>query len=341
MSEVTVEQEIKQVSVERSHVVILGAGASRAAFPSGDRNGRILPVMADLTKILEIEPILSRHSITSDSENFELLYSRLHNSNPDHPVLRELDSAVARYFGELELPDCATIYDHLLLSLRSKDIVATFNWDPFLMQAYYRNYGRCSLPKILFLHGSVAVAFCPRHKVVRGKPTQECHYCKETLTPSRLLYPVTNKDYANDPFIEKEWSALKHFIKDAFALTIFGYGAPATDVEAVELMKSAWTENRSKEFNQTEIIDILGKSSLESRWSEFTFSHHYDIAGNFYDSWIARHPRRSCEAYWNQNMEAQFIDNNPLPKGVGFDELYAWLNPLINAEKTHERKRQD
>jgi hypothetical protein len=29
----------------RSHVVILGAGASYAAFPDGDKNGRKLPLM--------------------------------------------------------------------------------------------------------------------------------------------------------------------------------------------------------------------------------------------------------------------------------------------------------
>ena len=34
------EQEIADVRIGRPHVVILGAGASLAAFPDGDRNGR-------------------------------------------------------------------------------------------------------------------------------------------------------------------------------------------------------------------------------------------------------------------------------------------------------------
>jgi hypothetical protein len=33
----------------------------------------------------------------------------------------------------LELPDHPTVYDHLLLSLRKKDAIFTFNWDPFLL----------------------------------------------------------------------------------------------------------------------------------------------------------------------------------------------------------------
>jgi len=53
----------------------------------------------------------------------------------------------------------------------------------------------------------------------------------------------------------------------------------------------------------------------------------------FSDSSIANHPRRSCEAMWNQLRECKWIDNNPIPKDLGFDELYAWLQPYVEAEK--------
>ena len=36
----------------RPHAVLLGAGASRAAFPSGDAGGRQLPVMSDLVDVV-------------------------------------------------------------------------------------------------------------------------------------------------------------------------------------------------------------------------------------------------------------------------------------------------
>ena len=38
--EVSIEQEINQIEVGKPHLVILGAGASYAAFPNGDKNGK-------------------------------------------------------------------------------------------------------------------------------------------------------------------------------------------------------------------------------------------------------------------------------------------------------------
>ena len=43
--EVSAQQEIEQIEMGRPHVVILGAGASYAAFPNGDMHGRKLPLM--------------------------------------------------------------------------------------------------------------------------------------------------------------------------------------------------------------------------------------------------------------------------------------------------------
>ena len=43
---------VDDLSISRPHVVILGAGASAAAFPKGDRNGRRLPLMDDLVQVV-------------------------------------------------------------------------------------------------------------------------------------------------------------------------------------------------------------------------------------------------------------------------------------------------
>ena len=40
------------------------------------------------------------------------------------------------YFSSLALPEHPSIYDYLVLGLRPKDVIATFNWDPFLMLAH-------------------------------------------------------------------------------------------------------------------------------------------------------------------------------------------------------------
>ncbi len=36
--EISIKQEVNQVSMNRPHVVVLGAGASRATCPDGDNN---------------------------------------------------------------------------------------------------------------------------------------------------------------------------------------------------------------------------------------------------------------------------------------------------------------
>ena len=50
MNEFSVRE--KPVPNPPPHVVFLGAGASKAAFPHGDRNGRHLPLMNELPSVL-------------------------------------------------------------------------------------------------------------------------------------------------------------------------------------------------------------------------------------------------------------------------------------------------
>jgi hypothetical protein len=45
-------------------------------------------------------------------------------------------------------------------------------------------------------------------------------------------------------------------------LTIFGYGAPATDIEAVELMRQGWGANPTFEIAQVGIVDIRPEEDL-------------------------------------------------------------------------------
>jgi hypothetical protein len=54
----TRQQEVNQIQMGRPHFVILGAGASRAACPQGDADGRHLPVMTDFVDTLELREIL-------------------------------------------------------------------------------------------------------------------------------------------------------------------------------------------------------------------------------------------------------------------------------------------
>ncbi len=138
--EYTEEYEIGNTSFGKPHVVLLGAGASYAAFPKGDRNGRKLPLLRDFVEVIGLEDLVKEVGISPPYDDFERIYSEI-AIDPSWSDLRErIDQIVFSYFEALELPDEPTLYDHLVLSLRPKDVIATFNWDPFLWSACHRNH---------------------------------------------------------------------------------------------------------------------------------------------------------------------------------------------------------
>jgi hypothetical protein len=216
--------------------------------------------------------------------------------------------------------------------LRSKDLIATFNWDPFLYMACYRNRSVVDLPNVVYLHGSVATAYCFEHKK-KSTPGASCSVCQKPLTPSKLLFPIQQKNYAQDPFIDAEWKSLQAFLKSAYLITIFGYGAPSSDVEAVALMKEAWGNTHDRELEQTEIIDIRNPDELADLWEPFIHTHHYSVHADFGASWLANHPRRTCEAAWQQYMECQFLYQNSMPEGDDLVALQDWVRPLVEVER--------
>ena len=324
----------------RPHVLILGAGASLAAFPNGDKWGRKLPLMNNLVDVVGLHPILKRAGIGYQGENFESLYSDLAISGKYSDCVQEIEQAVFDYFAQLQLPESPTLYDHLVLSLRKKDVIATFNWDPLLMRAWARNQSRASsMPAILFLHGNTDIGYCMAHKPVTvGSRGMRCTRCWKPYQDSRLLYPVAQKHYSADPFISKSWELLRACLKDAYVLTIFGYGAPSSDSEAVALMKDAWGTPGQRNLEEIEIIDIKSEDELVATWKDFINSHHYRTANSFYDSWTANQPRRTCEAMWQELMEIECLDNNPIPRSSDWASLYAWYEPLWEGERQADAK---
>lgn len=333
--EVSVEQEIEQIQMGKPHVVILGAGASYAAFPNGDKNGVRLPLMNNFVDILGLNDLLCQTGIKFEANNFEKIYDELYRNNTHQEVREQLETVIYDYFSRLEIIDEPTIYDHLLLSLREKDVIATFNWDPFLLLAFRRNAQKFKLPRLLFLHGNVGVGYCEKDKVA-GINGNRCSKCGCVLAPAKLLYPIAEKNYHLNGFISLQWKELNQHLRSAFMITIFGYSAPQSDVSAIDLMKSAWGDVNQREMEQTEIIDIRSEDDLGNTWEPFIHTHHYETHSSFYDSWIANHPRRTGEAYINQYCNAQFIDNNPIPKELAFPELWAWYDRLKQVEEQHE-----
>lgn len=331
--EVTVEQEIADTSCKRPHVVLLGAGASKAALPRGDRHGRPVPVLKELADQLGLVEVFPDELRDLARTNFEAAYSRLFDLGS--PLLDEINDRLYRYFSELELPNEPNLYDVLTLCLRDKDAIFTFNWDPFLMLARVRlaRLGvTTSFPMLFFLHGNVLAGYC-RQDRNSGLLGRTCSMCGQAFVGSQLVFPVEKKNYQDGGLVERDWEAARVYLHDCFMLTVFGYSAPATDVEAVVLLKEGWGDPKIRQLEQTEIIDIIPEAELAKKWAPFIHTHHYETHQSLYDSWLVKHPRRTCEAWWNQYLEAKFISDNQVPDHFdGFEAMVTWFTPLLEAE---------
>lgn len=325
----SVEDEVADQRMGRPHVVVLGAGASRAACPNGDKNGQRLPLMADFAECVGMTALLESWGL-DPTRNFEDTYSELHDAG-EEAKLAQLNEIVEGYFGSLELPDHPTIYDHLVLSLRGQDIIATFNWDPLLLQAYRRNANGLSKPKLAFLHGNVWAGYCEADGVLGVVPAR-CSQCGEPFRRTPLLYPVRHKNYADDAAIASQWALLKWGFKNAFMITIFGYSGPKTDQEAVSAMSEAWGNVHDRAMEQTAFITLQTDDDVSGAWDQFIHTHHYEVQSDFYNSWIANHPRRTGEAYISQFIDAKFITDNPIPRNLTLDGMRNWYEQFRPAE---------
>jgi hypothetical protein len=334
--EVSVKEEIENTFMGKPHVLLLGAGAGKAALPAGDKYSKSVPILRELAYTLNLYKYFPHDLVELSKKDFESAYSKLHNRK-ENTSLERINDIVFQYFSDLELPEEANLYDYFHLTLREKDVIATFNWDPFLIQSRVRlcKLGVTKFPKLLFLHGNVKVGFCSKDKV-SGPVGVRCKTCNNFFKPSNLLYPVENKNYQDNDLIQREWEAIRFSLKGCYMLTIFGYSAPKTDEEAIKLLKDGWGSVDDRNMEQTEVISRPGSNhaGIRKTWDSFIHTGHYDIHNSFYDSFIAKHPRRTGEAYWNQYYEAKFISNNPVPQGIkNLKDLVDWFKPLIKVEK--------
>jgi hypothetical protein len=200
------------------HVFILGAGASIAARKHWGGSGPELPSMQNLVSVLSLTDAVAEAGYDPNKIGFEALYDELATSGAHKDLRKKIEKRVPEYFSGLTLPEVPTIYDYLVLSLREKDLIATFNWDPFLLQACIRNQKVISrVPNIAFLHGNVLVGNCKKDKTT-GVLGHCCISCGKQLSASKLLYPVKQKDYASDPFIKDEWLKLREALKERIIL---------------------------------------------------------------------------------------------------------------------------
>jgi hypothetical protein len=324
-----------KVMKKSPHVVLLGAGASCACIPNGDKNGLRISSMNDFFENTGINI-----GYTGSFKNLENIYKDI-----DDIKKELLKREVTKYFNKFKLPDGPTIYDVLVISLTKKDLIASFNWDPLLIQAVQRCHKITQdLPEIIFLHGNIwewyaidndgtitkvfAESECSSPRVyIKTASGQRC-----IQTP--LLFPE-KKDYSKDSYIKGAWDILQNKLNEAFMLTIFGYSGPKSDEEALTLLKSGFLirdKNNSisdiNNFKQLTIIDTNIDNDKKNKLLEsferlldvpqlsFTegIRDYVQIFDGFWDenNWLITWPRLTTECYTITQHEGKFLKKYPI-----------------------------
>lgn len=278
--------EFEKYYTQRPHVVIIGAGASRAVM------GNKCPTMDDAVKKVGIDKLLTSVTLETKSTNLEAIYSELYKCGDECKKVREcIEKKLYDYFDDVFLPLFQpTIYDQLLLSLTKKDCVASFNWDGLLIQAYRRVCKITDdLPELLLLHGNVHAGMCDKCGQY-GYIVDVCPKCGGRYAPVPLLYPVEDKDYTKDRFIRDQWSKFEEFMIRSGAVTIFGYRAPSSDKAAAETIKKAFSKNElSHKLDKIEIIERPGfdKNEISDTWKYLIARTEVNCC--IYDSFLKVH----------------------------------------------------
>lgn len=285
------------------HVVIVGAGASIAACRI-DKNGKEVPLLKNIHNILGLTDLLKKYDFSDEQmDDFEKLFSSIYGKVEYKSLQEKLEYEVCNYFSKLQIPEEPTLYDYLILSLTEKDAIISFNWDPFLMQAYRRNINVGNLPELIFPHGNSGVGLCYDCKI-KGYANCLCPKCFKYLEQMPLLYPIEKKDYNSKLIIKNEWARAKEVLSRAAGITVYGYGAPVTDVEAIELMQSANSISQMKDIAPFTIIN-LPKNEKEQRkkWANF-----YDVkmvlyCNHFEETLLWKNPRVSLETLFDSILQ--------------------------------------
>ncbi|WP_205598611.1 hypothetical protein [Clostridium niameyense] len=280
--------------------------------------GKKISSMSEFIETSLIKDTIKSIETPINSDNLEEIYCELYDRPEHKELLDKLEKDIEDYFSDFKICDKPTVYDFLILALTKKDLIASFNWDPLLVQAYERvSKITDNLPKIVFLHGNVSLT-------------------KDSSIP--LLYPLKEKDYyKNNSFIKEGWDILNCYLEKAYIVTIFGYKAPNFDKAAIDMLKKLWKKVEDRDIEKIDIIDISTKEELKKCWSDFTYTHHYSIYNNFFDSTLGRFPRRTCECVFDKVVRYKFVHKNMgFKEDMNFKNIQEFVKPLIEDEKTNK-----
>ncbi len=321
------------------HLVILGAGATCAAYPYGDNNGKPIPGMNGfMEKTGLVDEFPEDRDEIETTPNLESLFSKWHENPEKKALCDKLERTIQRYFSELE-PIGMNLYVKLLLSLTNRDVIATFNWDPLLSDSYKMLSREIThdLPRVLFLHGNVAMGYCLNCMRV-GYLHDKCEKCGSAFVEMPLLYPIEHKNYNEDIYIRSAWKDLEKAIIHSTAITFFGYSAPKSDAAAIAMMKQAFSKDPLRNVVKYQLINIADESELRKNYGAFEVKQEQlSIVSSFYDSFIARYPRRSADYLRNcgvkfYNPKGRFEKNEKLHIEAG-DDIFTLVKKVNEIDK--------
>ncbi len=303
------------------HVVICGAGASIASCYV-DKNGKKVPALKNIHTVLGLTDELRRYGFSDEQlDDFEKLFSDIYDKPEYRDLVMYLEDVVRNYFKNLQLPDAPTYYDYLILSLTEKDAIISFNWDPFLMQAYKRNLCVKSLPTIIFPHGNVGVGVCDNCRTY-GYADTLCSKCFKPFNDMPLLYPIGQKNYNQHSIIKEQWRLAEKYLSTAGGITVFGYSAPVTDIEAFDLLKKAFQNSDCKEIAPFTLIDLKEKESEQkNKWNEFFNEKMICFCTTLKETILWRNPRVSLEALFDAILQQHPREEHPFHDFSSLEEL--------------------
>jgi hypothetical protein len=99
-------------------------------------------------------------------------------------------------------------------------------------------------------------------------------------------------------------------------------------------MLDVWAENGARDLAQIDLIDVKRRKEVKRNWQEFIVRDNYAIGNNFFDTYLATHPRRSCDAFAMATLQQSPWKDNNFPKGISLNELQDWVMPLVEEEKS-------
>ena len=123
-------------------------------------------------------------------------------------------------------------------------------------------------------------------------------------------------------------------------VTIFGYSAPTSDAEAVAMLKKAWGNVEDRKMEEIELIDIREEEAVIESWRQFIHTHHYSYHTSFFDTTLARCPRRSCEATFDRLMNCIWLDGSKgFKESMSFSDIDEKTYKLIEEEEANKGKK--